>query len=96
MAAGCFVSSGAVVNYSSMCCDGVHAEANSTIAASTLVPAGTRVKCGEVFDRKTIDINDFFFNPEEWAIRMNELKKPIEMRIPVPISGQLYNFDDVM
>lgn len=96
MAAGCFVSSGAVVNYASICCDGVHAEANSTIAASTLVPAGTRVKCGEVFDRKTIDINDFFFNPEEWAKRKNELKKPIEMRIPVPISGQLYNFDDVM
>ena len=61
-----------------------------------MVPAGTRVKCGEVFDRKTIDINDFFFNPEEWAKRKNELKKPIEMRIPVPISGQLYNFDDVM
>ena len=35
-------------------------------------------------------------NPEEWAKRMNELKKPIEMRIPVPISGQPYNFDDVM
>lgn len=96
LAIGCFVSSGAVVNYASMCCDGVHVEANSTIAASTLVPAGTRVKCGEVFDRKTMDINDFFFNPEEWTKRMNELKKSIEMRTPVPISGQLYNFDDVM
>ena len=96
MAAGCFVSSGAVVNYASMCCDGVHAEANSTIAASTLVPAGTRVKCGEVFDRKTIDINDFFFNPEEWAKRMNEMKKPIDMRTPVPIDGKAYSFDDVM
>ncbi len=96
LAIGCFVSSGAVVNYASMCCDGVHVEANSTITASTLVPAGTRVKCGEVFDRKTMDINDFFFTPEEWTKRMNELKKPIEMRTPVPISGQLYNFDDVM
>ena len=74
----------------------VHVEANSTIAASTLVPAGTRVKCGEVFDRKKMDINDFFFTPEEWTKRMNESKKPIEMRTPVPISGQLYNFDDVM
>ena len=34
--------------------------------------------------------------PEEWAKRTNELKKPIERRTPVPISGQLYNFDDVM
>ena len=96
LAIGCFVSSGAVVNYASMCCDGVHVEANYTIAASTLVPAGTRVKCGEVFDRKTMDINDFFFTPEEWTKRMNELKKSIEMRTPVPIGGQLYNFDDVM
>lgn len=96
LAIGCFVSSGAVVNYASMCCDGIHVEANSTIAASTLVPAGTRVKCGEVFDRKKMDINDFFFTPEEWTKRMNESKKPIEMRTPVPISGQLYNFDDVM
>ena len=96
LAIGCFVSSGAVVNYASMCCDGVHVEANSTITASTLVPAGTRVKCGEVFDRKTMDINDFFFNPEEWSKRMNEIKKPIAMRTPVPIDGQVYSFDDVM
>lgn len=45
-------------------CDGVHIEANSTITASTLVPAGTKVKCGEVFDRKTMDINDFFSIPK--------------------------------
>lgn len=96
LAIGCFVSSGAVVNYASMCCDGVHVEANSTITASTLVPAGTRVKCGEVFDRKTMDINDFFFNPEEWSKRMNEIKKPIDMRTPVPIDGKVYSFDDVM
>lgn len=96
LAIDCFVSSGAVVNYVSMCCDGVHVEANSTITASTLVPAGTRVKCCEVFDRKTMDINDFFFNPEEWSKRMNEIKKPIDMRTPVPIDGKVYSFDDVM
>lgn len=96
LAIGCFVSSGAVVNYASMCCDGVHVEANSTIAASTLVPAGTRVKSGEVFDRKTMDINDFFFNHKGWAKRMNEMNKPLEMRTPVPIDGKDYSFDDVM
>lgn len=32
LAIGCFVSSGAVVNYASMCCDGIHVEANSTIS----------------------------------------------------------------
>ena len=57
---------------------------------------GNREKSGEVFDRRSMDINDFFFNPEQWAKRMNELKKPIEMRTPVPTNGQLYNFDDVM
>ena len=40
--------------------------------------------------------NDFFFNPEEWAKRMNEMKKPIDMRTPVPIDEKVYSFDDVM
>lgn len=93
---GCIISAGSVVNHTCMCCDGVHVEANSTIAASTLVPAGTRVKCGEVFGRKTMDINEFFLNPEEWAKRMNEMKKPIDMSPPVPIDGKVYSFDDVM
>ena len=96
LAIGCFVSSGAVVNHASMCCDGVHVDCNATVAGETLVPAGMKIKSGEVYDRKTVDANDFFFNPEEWAKRMNEMKKPIDMRTPVPISGQLYNFDNVM
>ena len=93
---GCIISAGAVVNHASMCCDGVHVDCNATVAGTTLVPAGVKINSGEVYDRKTVDANDFFFNPEEWAKRMNELKKPIDMRTPVPISGQLYDFDDVM
>lgn len=96
LAIDCFVSSGAVVNHASMCCDGVHVDCNATVAGETLVPAGMKIKSGEVYDRKTVEANDFFFNPEEWAKRMNEMKKPIDMRTPVPISGQLYNFDNVM
>ena len=71
MATGYFVSSGAVVNYASMCCDGVHVDCNATVAGATLVPAGMMIKSGEVYDRKKVDANDFFFNPEEWAKRMN-------------------------
>ncbi len=57
---GCIISAGAVLGYSSMCCDGVHLQANSTVTKSTIVPAGTVVKYGEVFDRNTVEIKDFF------------------------------------
>ena len=67
LAVGCIVSAGAVVNHASMCCDGVHVDCNATVAGMTLVPAGTKIKSGEVYDRKTVDANDLFFNPEEWA-----------------------------
>ncbi len=65
LATGCIVSAGAVVNHASMCCDGVHVDCNATVASATLVPAGTKIKSGEVFDRKNIEANDLFFNPEE-------------------------------
>lgn len=93
---GCIISAGAVVNHASMCCDGVHVDCNATVAGATIVPAGMKIKSGKVYDRKTVDANDFFFNPEEWAKRMNEMKKPIDMRTPVPIDGKVYSFDDVM
>lgn len=96
LAIGCFVSSGAVVNHASMCCDGVHVDCNATVASATFVLSGIKINVGEVYDIKTVEVNDFFFNHEEWIKRLNELKKPIKMRTPVPIRGQLYNFDDVM
>ena len=93
IAVGCFVSAGAVVNYASVCCDGVHVDCNATVAETTLVPAGTKVKCSEVYDRKTVDVNDLFFNPDEWAKRLNEMNIA---HTPTPIEGKTYSFDDVM
>lgn len=96
IAKGCIISAGAVVNHASMCCDGVHVDCNATVAGNTLVPAGMKIKSGEIYDRKEAEVNDFFFNSEEWAKRLNKIKDPIEKRTPVPIDGKLYNFDDVM
>ena len=49
---GCIISAGAVVNHASMCCDGVHVDCNATVAGNTVVPAGTKVKSGEVYEGK--------------------------------------------
>lgn len=90
---GCIISAGAVINHASMCCDGVHVDCNATVAGTTLVPAGMRIKSGEVYDRKNVEINDLFFNLEEWAKKLNEISHP---HTPTPIDGKTYNFDDVM
>lgn len=58
--AGCVISAGAVVNQASMCCEGVHVDCNATVAGCTLVPAGTKVCSGTVFQRDCVDIRDFF------------------------------------
>ena len=93
IAIGCFVSAGAVVNYASMCCDGVHIDCNATVADSTMIPAGMKIRCGEVYDRKNVEINDLFFDAEVWAKSLNEIKHP---HTPTPINGKTYNFEDVM
>ena len=93
ISAGCIISAGAVINHASMCCDGVHVDCNATVAGMTLVPAGIKIQSGEVYDRKMVDANDLFFNPEEWAKKMNEMKRP---HTPTPVNGKTYNFDDVM
>lgn len=49
---GCIISAGAVVNHASMCCDGVHVDCNATVAGNTVVPAGMKVKSGEVYEGK--------------------------------------------
>ena len=59
---GCIISAGAVVNHASMCCEGVHVDCNATVAGMAYVPVGTKVKSGEVFDRKAADANDLFSN----------------------------------
>ncbi len=90
---GCIISAGAVVNHASMCCDGVHVDCNATVAGNTLVPAGMKIKSGEVYDRKTVDANDLFFDSDRWAKRLSEMNQP---HTPTPIEGKTYNFDDVM
>lgn len=57
IAEGCILSAGSVVNHCSMCCSGVHVDCNATVAGSTLVPPGTKVESGTIFDRKIIRSN---------------------------------------
>ncbi len=49
---GTIISAGAVVNHASMCCDGVHVDCNATVEGYCIVPAGTKICCGEVYKRK--------------------------------------------
>ena len=45
-----------------MCCDGVHVDCNVTVEGYCLVPAGTKVCSGEVYQRKdTVRTEDLFF-----------------------------------
>ncbi len=60
ISSGCIISAGAVVNHASMCCDGVHIDCNATVGGNTLVPAGMKIKSGEVYDMKTIDSREVF------------------------------------
>ena len=59
---GCFISSGAVINYGSMCCDCSHIECNATISERSIVPAGTKVLKGSVFENNSPKINDLFID----------------------------------
>ena len=49
IANGCIISAGAVVNHCSVLGDVVHVDCNATVAGNTVVPAGTKVCSGEVF-----------------------------------------------
>ena len=90
---GCIIGAGSVVNHSSMCCDGVHLECNATVADNTLVPAGTYIGSGVVFKRDKIEVNDLFFNAEEWRNKSNKAQKP---HGPLPVDGLEYCFEDGM
>lgn len=46
---GCIISAGAVVGHESTCCRGVHVDCNATVAAYAIVPAKTKISCGEVY-----------------------------------------------
>ena len=46
---GCILSAGAVVNHASRCARGVHVDCNGTVAGYCLVPAGTKIPSGTVY-----------------------------------------------
>lgn len=57
---GCIISAGAVINHASVCHDGVHVDCNATVEGYCLVPAETKVCCGEVYKHKSAeDTEDF-------------------------------------
>lgn len=93
---GCIISAGAVVNHASMCCDGVHVDCNATVAGMMLVPAGTKIKSGEVYDSKSLDANDLFFKSGKEKSPSTKIEADALPHPPVAIDGQTYNFDDVM
>lgn len=46
---GCIISAGAVINHESTCCRGVHVDCNGTVEGYAIVPAKTKIPCGEVY-----------------------------------------------
>ena len=70
------IGAGSEVNHCSMCSDGVHLESNATVADNTIVPAGKYIDSGAGSKRDKIEVNDLFFNAEEWRNKSNEVKKP--------------------
>lgn len=90
---GCIISAGAVVNHATMCCDGVHVDCNATVEGYCLVPAGTKICCGEVYKRKdTVKTEDLFFDPQRWSECLSEISK----RTPKEIEGLEYTFESGM
>ena len=51
IAEGCIISSGAVINHAGKCAEAVHVDCNATVAGHVLVPAGEKVKSGQVYDK---------------------------------------------
>ena len=87
---GCILAAGSVVNHSSMCCEGVIVDCNATVDSACFVPAGTKVKSGEVYRRKeSIKVQDLFFDSEKWKYSQMDISK----RTPQPVNGIEYSFD---
>ncbi len=84
---GCIISAGAVINHASMCCDGVHVDCNATVAGMTLVPAGMKIKSGEVFRRDGVKAEDLF-------LKENLTKATQKPHGPLLVDGMEYKFED--
>ena len=90
IAIGCIISAGAVINHVSMCCDGVHVDCNATVEGYCLVPAGTKICCGEVYKRKeTVNVRELFFDSQRWTEQLQDISK----RKPQEIDGLEYTFE---
>lgn len=48
---GCFVCAGAVVNHACECGDTVQVDCNATVTGNAVVPSGTKIIAGSVFDK---------------------------------------------
>lgn len=70
---GCIVSAGAVVNHFTMLCDGAHIDCNATVSGNTFVPAGMKVKAGEVYRNESMRAEDLFFNGDAWAESLTKI-----------------------
>lgn len=48
----CIISAHSTVNHNSVCGDGCHIDCGAVIGSNSIVPCGTKVKYGEVFEKK--------------------------------------------
>ena len=86
---GCVIAVGAVVNPFSLCCAGVCLNSNAVVETKTIVPSGTVVKCCEVYKKKDVKIQDFFFDAEKWKQNQVDISK----RMPATVEGIEYSFE---
>ena len=56
----CILSAGSIVKLGSMCCECVNLGCNSVVAEKTIVPAGTIVDDGVVFEKSNVEVGDLF------------------------------------
>lgn len=90
---GCIISAGAVVKHATKCCDAVHVDCNATVEEYCVVPAGSKICIGEVYNRKgTIKGEDLFFEPQKAAEYLTDISK----RTPKDIDGLEYTFESGM
>ena len=61
---GCIISSGAVVRHNSFVGDGCHCDCNSVVMTGAIVPAKTKVLCGEIYsvEKSVCDLKREFNN----------------------------------
>lgn len=56
ISSGCIISAGAVINHESTCLEGVHVDCNATVEGYCTVPAGTKIRSGEVYKKENVPV----------------------------------------